>query len=251
MHLLQHLVSLHKKNSMTLLAGVTLFFGIGFFLLPTTQYKVGNIFFGSVPSLYNVNLSQYFYLYAAHPPIGAAPEFAHYQLSRTYFIQGELEAALDEANAEIALYPENTRTYYILGLTYGYLNNEHAAIEAFGKFVESNPYSWAARNDKAWLQFRVGDVSGALETIEPVAFLLNPWVQNTYGTLLLNEGRYAEAREAFLSAQYAASEMSAESWGSAYPGNDPRVYDIGLAAMRESIKNNLALIEKQESVVHN
>ncbi len=216
-----------------------------FILMPSTHYRIGNVFFGEVPSLYNVDLSQYFFIYSAYPPLGQAPEFAHYQLSRTYFIQGNLDAALDEAIAEISLYPDNIRTYYILGLTYGYLNRESEAIESFSKFIKHNPYSWAARNDMAWLQFRIGDIEGALATLEPVSTVNNPWVQNTYGTILLNLGRHEEARVAFEIAKEGVSEMTEEQWGASYPGNDPRVYSAGLRAMKTSINSNLNLLNSK------
>lgn len=217
-----------------------------FFLRPTVQYRVGNIFFGEFPALYNVRLAQYFFTYAAYPVFGESSIFAHHQLSRTYFIQGKLEISAHEALMEIELFPENKRTYYILGLTYGYLNREEEAIEAFSEFIKEYPESWAARNDKAWLQFRIADVEGALATLEPVSTLQNPWVQNTYGTILLNLNQNIEARKAFLIADKIVSSMSEEEWGKAYPGNDPRVYKIGLSAMKNSIKENLQLLDSVE-----
>ncbi len=213
-------------------------------LLPVTHYKLGNIFFGEVPTLYNVRLAQYFFQYASNPLLGMAEPWAHYQLSRTYFIQGEMDKSLAEAYRELEVYPDNMRTYYILGLTLGYMDREEEAIEAFGKFIEWKPESWAARNDRAWLQFRIGDFEGALKTLEPVASSTgNPWVQNTYGTLLMNQGRYTEAKKAFEHAQVFAGHMTEEGWGRAYPGNDPRVYASGLEGMRGSIDKNLKILE--------
>lgn len=212
-------------------------------LSPGNHLKLGDVFFGRVPSLYNVNLAQRFYIYASYPLLGNEKEFAHYQLSRTYFIKGDLEEALKEAKLELEKYPDNDRTYYILGLTLGYMDRELEAIEAFSEFIEVNPNSWAARNDKAWLQFRIGDINGALETIEPVSNVLNPWVKNTYGTILLNSNRKDEARQAFLDAKAIVERMSEEDWGRAYPGNDPRIYQTGLSAMMTSIDNNLKLTE--------
>lgn len=212
-------------------------------LQPKANLFLGNLFFGSNPTLYNVNLAQFFFKNSAHHLIGNTPPYAHYQLSRTYFIQGELDTALSEIQKEIELYPEHTRSYYILGLTYGYLNKEKEAIDAFSKFIETNPTSWAARNDKAWLQFRIGDIDGALLTILPITpDKKNPWVQNTYGVLLMNKDRPEEAREAFLNAKDAIEFTSQEEWGRAYPGNDPRIYETGLSAMKISIENNLKLL---------
>lgn len=226
---------------------VIILIGVGIFSLallsPSINYKIGNIFFGKIPKLYNLTLANFFFVESAYPIFGNAYPYAHYQLSRTYFIKGRLDTALSEAEKELKLYPENTRTYYILGLTYGYMNREKEAIEAFSKFIELYPDTWAGRNDKAWLQFRIGDIDGALETIKPMANLENPWIQNTYGTILMNKKRYKEARTAFNLAKKLADNMTESSWGYAYPGNDPRIYWTGLMAMKNSIENNLKLLE--------
>ncbi len=238
--------NLNDKKTLVRLVFLTTIFFLFYFASQISQI-LGNTFFGGVHKLYNANLSQFFFNYAANPIIGKPVEYAHYQLSRTYFIQGDLNAATIEAQRELEVYPDHVRTYYILGLTYGYLNEEKKAIEAFSKFIEANPKSWAARNDKAWLQFRIGDIDGALSTLEPVAhgYKDNPWVQNTYGTLLMNKKRYVEAQEAFLNAKRVTDTMTEELWGRAYPGNDPRIYATGLNAMRLSIRNNLDLLEKK------
>ena len=201
--------------------------------LPSINYKLGNIFFGKIPKLYNVYLAQEFFRHSAYPIIGNSAPYAHHQLSRIYFIKGGLSLALEEAKKEIETYPDHLATYYIIGLTYGYMNREEDAIDAFSKYIDAYPESWAGRNDKAWLEFRLGDIDGALETIKPVANIIgNPWIQNTYGTLLMNKKRYKEAKEAFTYSQNTVRVMTEESWGSAYPGNDPRIYSTGLQAMK-------------------
>jgi tetratricopeptide (TPR) repeat protein len=232
-----------KHHSLLLLSTLTIIFASVLFF-PSSCQRLGNLFFGKVPALYNVTLAQFFFERAAYPLFGTAEPYAHYQLSRTHFIQGNLDVAVSEIQKEIEVYPDHVRAYYILGLTYGYQNEEEKAIEAFSKFIEANPDSWAARNDKAWLQFRLGNITGALLTITPVAQDTdNPWVQNTYGTLLLNKKRYAEAEEAFLNAKRVTDTMDENTWGQAYPGNDPRIYGTGLNAMKLSIANNLQLLE--------
>lgn len=239
-----HLYKNYSKHVGTFCLFVFLTLAVVLLLSPTFNQKAGNIFFGDVPRLYNVTLAQFFFTQAAYPLLGTPAPYAHYQLSRTHFIQGNLTTALDEAHKELVAYPENLRTHYILGLTYGYMNQEEKAIEHFGKFIEWRPESWPARNDRAWLQFRIGDIDGALTTIEPVATIQNnAWVQNTYGVLLMNKKKYREAREAFLYAQQVVATMTEEDWGKAYPGNDPRIYGTGLNAMRTSIENNLKLID--------
>lgn len=241
LHLLH--TKIHERKRMAYFTSV---FGVltiyALLTSPLYQYT-GNLFFGKVPTLYNVTLAQFFFTQASYPFLGKAAPYAHYQLSRTYFIQGDLNTSISEAEKELALYPDHTRTYYILGLTYGYLNEEKKAIDMFSTFIEANPTSWAARNDKAWLQFRIGDIDGAIVTIEPIARAIdNPWVQNTYGTLLMNKKKYTKAKLAFLNAKRIVNTMTETTWGIAYPGNDPRIYGTGLDAMKLSIESNLKLL---------
>lgn len=239
------------KNKRTVLKrilqlGCVVVLGCAIIYFPVFSHKAGDVFFGRIPALYNVKIAQLFFKQSAYPLFGTSEPYAHYQLSRTYFIQGKLDKALEEAKKELSFYPDHVRAHYVLGLTYGYMNEEEQAIKHFETFIASHPASWAARNDKAWLEFRIGDIDSALATIEPVSIALaNPWVQNTYGTMLMNKGRYDEAYEAFTRAQNAASSMSEEVWGHAYPGNDPRIYAVGLSAMKASIAENLALLEKK------
>ncbi|MCF7843924.1 hypothetical protein K9M47_03425 [Candidatus Gracilibacteria bacterium] len=200
--------------------------------------------------LYNVKLAQILFKHSVNPIFNiSVPEFAHYQLSRTYFIQGNLNTSLYEAQKELELYPENKRTYYIMGLTYGYMNAETAAIKMFSKFIEFKPESWAARNDKAWLQFRIGDIDGAIETLEPIILSTknNVWIQNTYCALMINKKEFEKAEIACKNAKDVADVMTEASWGVAYPGNDPRIYGTGLQAMKLSIDSNLKIISTNAS----
>ncbi len=221
-----------------------------FLMTPFVSYRIGMLFFGKFPQLYNVSLAHFFLQQAAYPRIfGDTHYSAHYQLARINFIQGDLVNAIKEARKELLLHPDNYRALYILALTYGYSGQEEEAIKIFATYLEKVPDSWAARNDKAWLHFRIGDVDGALVTLEPIAFSTgNVWVQNSYGVMLLNKGRYSEALVAFEHANRIVDSMSKEQWGYAYPGNDPRIYDAGLEGMKQSIKSNLFLVKEKLGV---
>ena len=213
------------------------------------NYSLGSIFFGKYKNLYNVNLANFFFWQAVHTPIEKPVPYANHQLSRTYFIKGNLPDALLYAKQELSLYPENTATYYILGLTYGYMDMNERAINAFSSYITTHPDTWAARNDKAWLQFKIGDIDSALKTLEPFEDATgNPWIQNTLGTLYLNKKNYPLAKEHYLNALQAASSMSDSSWGAAYPGNDPRIYDTGKKSMIFSIKKNLLILEQKTNI---
>jgi tetratricopeptide (TPR) repeat protein len=147
---------------------------------------------------------------------------------------------------EISLYPNNSKTYYMKGLALGYSKREQEAIESFKIYVEKNPTTWAGRNDLAWLQFRVGDIDGALATIEVIAKKdpNNPWIANTYGVLLYNKQRYREAKEVLTLGLLTLNNYTSEDWGKAYPGNNPIVYSQGLLAMKNSFRENIALVNK-------
>lgn len=165
-----------------------------------------------------------------------------------YFIQGDLNRSLEEAHRELEYYPDHVHTNYILGLTLGYMfNREHEAIEAFARFIEYKPDSWAARNDKAWLHFRIGEIKEGLDTIELAVKLYpdNPWVLNTYGTLLMNAGLYEPAYAHLKHGLDIANSMTEAEWGKSYPGNSPTVYDEGLAGMRASFVSNLKTLEER------
>jgi tetratricopeptide (TPR) repeat protein len=174
--------------------------------------------------------------------------FSNYQLARIYFIKGNLNASLYYANKELELYPDHCRTYYIRGLTYGYMNDLDRAIDDFKIFNTSCvTNSWAGHNDLAWFYFRKGDIQNMSNIIEPMVtrYPTNPWVQNTYGIALLNLKKYKEAENAFVQALTYADLMTERSWGTAYPGNNPDIYNQGLEAMRKTIQQNLTLTEKE------
>ena len=239
---------MQKKNKLAAVISTLLLVIALFLLFNKIVLTVGNIFFGKVAALYNVTLSQRIYSYSAQPLFGKVEPFANYQLSRTYFIQGKFSESIYYANRELDFYPENCRTYYIRGLTYGYMNKIDSAIEDFETFNSTCVKdSWAGRNDLAWLYFRKGDIPKMLSTIEPMVKLYetNPWVQNSYGIALLNLGRYKEAREAFEKANIIANLMTEKEWGMAYPGNNPEIYGRGIKDMRTTIQKNLNLAKEK------
>ncbi len=214
------------------------------FLSPTVYYKAGNFFFGGSPALYNATFARYFFTYASYPIIGSPAPYAHHQLARAYLVEKKFEQALSEAENELREYPDHTRTFYVLGLAHGYQGDEREAIDALAKFVEAYPGTWIGRNDMAWLQFRAGDTRGALMTIEPVISKTeNPWIQNTYGTLLLNSGRYDEAKIAFKRAQDAMFNMTENEWRGTLAGYDPRIYETDIGMIESSIETNMKKIE--------
>ncbi len=203
-------------------------------------------------TFYNLDLAEYFFTKANENK--NPKQWVNYQLSRISFIRGDLDTALHFADRELVLYPDNCRTHYIRGLTYGYIDTVQSldnAISDFEKFNVCFPNTWAGHNDLAWFWFRKGNMKKVIEVVEVVIEKnkKNPWLENTYGTALMNVGEYKKAREAFEAAKKSADLMTKESWGVAYPGNNPKVYGKGLSAMRESIEKNLKALEVLESQI--
>ncbi len=243
---INHYLKKYKKTTRLVMLSIPIVLLLVSTLIPSVSYSLGNTFFGGVKSLYHLPLAQFFYKQATYPLLPVrVPDYAHYQLSRTYFIKGDLERAVSEAEKELTLYPNNARTYYMLGLSYGYQNREKDAVDAFAKYLEVYPTSWAARNDKAWLEFRVGNINEAIKTLQPVVetHIANVWVQNSYCALLIAKRIYDRAEVSCNLAKSAVEQMDEKAWGIAYPGNDPRIYGEGLSATKKSIETNLQIIK--------
>ena len=214
-------------------------------------FELGNRFFGTHTlglNLYNINIAEELYQLSAveSKENGTkSPEWLNYQRSRVSFVSGDLYDAIMYANTELRLYPDNCRTHYIRGLSYGYLEDLDRAIADFETFNLCFPYTWAGHNDLAWFWFRKGNMLKVKEVVEEVikSYPDNPWLLNTYGTALLNLKEYAKAKEVLERAKKYSYKMTAQDWGVAYPGNNPKIYQEGLDSMRSTIDKNIKLID--------
>lgn len=208
----------------------------------TLSFEIGNYYFGASRE-YNIQRAEEFF----RRTIALDPLYpgAHYQLARTLFIEGNMYAALREINEELKLHPEFWRSYYVRALVRGYNKDLLGAVEDFQEFLRHKPESWAAHNDLAWAYFRLGEYAKVRDVaVDGLRYSPdNPWLNNSLGVALMNLGDRKGARTALEKAQAGVLAMTPEIWGSAYPGNDPGVYGEGLAAMRSSIKGNLALLQ--------
>lgn len=251
------MIHLNQKRNLLASASLLLIVLIVVFVIMSDKQKVylavGNMLFGESVgpfTIYQPTLAEYFLLQSNET--GSQPlKWANYQLARLAFVRGDYTRAIHYSNEELRLYPSNCRTHYIRGLVYGYMDKLDLAIDDFEIFNTSCVRdSWAGHNDLAWFYFRKGDLQKALAIVELVIYKdtnsLNPWLQNTYGTILLNLGRHDEARDALLKARYLADNLTEEEWGKSYPGNDPRIYGEGLNSMRKIIEKNLLLLEKKQ-----
>jgi len=214
-------------------------------LYPASMFFMrGNYYFGD--GAYNLEKAEANF-YRALSYYNHAHEPILYQLGRVYFIKGELEQAVSYFDQQLEADPQFAKSYYMRGLTYGYLNDFVRAEQDFKKFIETKPNSWAAHNDLSWVYFRAGRYQEAEEQArEGLEYAAgNPWLQNALGAALVNQGQYEEAREPLESARRGFESMGAEGWGMAYPGNDPRIYAEGHAASLASVDKNLQLVREQ------
>lgn len=244
---------LNQKLTNTLLILISVFLLITlFFYRQNILFYFGNKFFGGKlykTTLYDIDMSQAFFELADESK-DKNTIWLDYQLSRIHFIRGNLTTAIDYANRELVGHPDNCRTHYIRGLAYAYMDTDTSLDKAISDFEQFNtcfPGTWAGHNDLAWFWFRKGNMEKVISVAEEVTkkYPDNPWIQNTYGTALMNVGRYEEAKTALDAAKKTADNMTKEAWGVAYPGNDPSIYDKGLNAMRESINNNLSTLKEK------
>ena len=168
----------------------------------------------------------------------------HYQLARIYFLEGNFNDAIFEIGKEISLNPNFKKSYYIKGLILGYRGNFDGAIENLKKFQSFDSFNWAGWNDLSWAYFQKGDYKNAKNTAEEGLKRAegNPWLLNSLGVTLMNLGDKNGAKDAFTEALSALTAMTPEDWGRAYPGNDPKIYKIGLEKTKESIEFNLNLL---------
>lgn len=174
------------------------------------------------------------------------PDFleARYQLGRISFINGNFYKALDEMNEVLRIDPEFKKAYYMYGLINGYKGDLDEAIWGFSEFIKHDDFNWAGYNDLAWIYFKQGNYEKVREVSEKGLEKApnNPWLNNIYGTALMNLGEKEAAKHAFLIALEESEKMTPEDWGQAYPGNNPDIYQRGLEETKSVIRHNMSLL---------
>ncbi len=204
--------------------------------------EIGNDYFGHGKT-YDVKKAEVAYIRA----IEIRPDFleAHYQLGRIHFINGKFTSALTEIAIVLRIDPNFKKAYYMHGLINGYKGDLDAAIWGFSEFIKRDDFNWAGYNDLAWIYFKKGDYQKMKEAAEKglTHAERNPWLNNIYGTALMNLGEKEAAKTAFRIALEESEKMTPVDWGKSYPGNNPQIYSRGLEETRSVIKYNLSLLE--------
>jgi len=218
--------------------------------------NIGDYYFnsgGESEDMYDLGKARSYYGIAAT----LNPTLPHpwYQLGRIDFLNSSHELAIIKFNTNIELYNgvENQdvmRTHYMRGLTYGYMKKFEEAEADFKKILEWHedkpPISeeWALYVDLSWIYFQQGKYKDMeVLTKEGLSrYPDNPWVLNLRGLSLLNLDRESEARPILEQALKEAQKLVKEDWTRAYPGNDPRIADQGLASMITALEYNISLV---------
>ncbi len=205
------------------------------------RFTIGNYYFGG--GAYDTKKAEGYFRKALE--LDPNLQGPHYQLARIYFVQGDFYDATREINKELELHPDFKRSYYVRGLIYGYSGKLKEAEEDFKKFLEWKPDSWAGYNDLAWILFQEGKYKESADAAQKGLVYApdNAWLLNSLGVSLLNLDDKNGAKEAFDKALLMAGQMNEDGWGKAYPGNNPEIYGEGFVKMKESIEQNLKLLD--------
>jgi tetratricopeptide (TPR) repeat protein len=205
---------------------------------PDLFLEIGNGYFGHGKT-YDIRKAEKAYVRA----IELRPDFleAHYQLGRIHFIDGRFESALAEIGEALRLDPDFRKAYYMYGLISGYKGDLDQAVWGFSEFIKRDDFNWAGYNDLAWIYFKKGDYRKMKEAAEEGLrhAKRNPWLNNIYGTALMNLGEKDAAREAFAVAIEESEKMTSEDWGKAYPGTTGN-HSHGIEETRSVIGHNLS-----------
>lgn len=206
--------------------------------------SVGNEFFGGTAT-YNLRVADGFYT-AALTLDPSVPDAWH-QRARIDFLNGNFDGALEKINTQIALHGDSfMASYYIRGLIHGYRKEFGDAEKDFLHFLTWDPDNWAARNDLAWVYFAEGKFASSQE--EATRGLLiaptNPWLLMMRGMSRFNLGDSEGARSDLAAAKQEAGLLAERDWEKAYPGNNPSIAGAGLAALRKTIEDNLARVNR-------
>ena len=212
---------------------------------PDLWFAIGNSYFGH-GTTYDIQRAQR--AFAAATALRQDFPEAHYQLGRTYFIEGRFDAALAEMNATLHYAPDFKKAYYMYGLINGYAGDLDEAVYGFSEFIKRDDFNWAGYNDLVWIYFKKGDYQKTREVAEAGLRHAerNPWLNTIYGTALLNLGEKEKAKAVLEIALEESEKMSEKDWGKAYPGNNPAIYKQGLEEMKSSIRHNLDLLIRKD-----
>jgi tetratricopeptide (TPR) repeat protein len=208
-------------------------------------FQYGSRHFSSKePAQYDIDRAEYFFNLAAvkDPTI----LYLYHQLARISFLRGDFTGAMTQINYQISTHGDATpNSYYIRGLIEGYMGDYENSARDYEYFLRFDPRNWAALNDYAWVllkaeRFHDAAVATARGLID---FPDNPWLLNSHAIALFELHQYEDALLYARKASAAVATLSEAEWLHAYPGNDPKIGDDGLATFKKAVADNMHTIE--------
>lgn len=195
-------------------------------------------------SSYDIDRSEYFFNETRR--MDPQHLFVFHQLARVAFLKGDFARARALADAQIRYHGDATpSSHYVRALIEGFMGDYDASIKDYEIFLASHPSNWAALNDYAWVLLKANRPQDAEKvTAEGLKYFPdNPWLLNSYATVLYELGYYHRAFEYVQKASVTLQDLTEEEWLHAYPGNDPKIAAEGIAAFKKAIAENMHTIE--------
>ncbi len=189
---------------------------------------------------YDIRRAEYFFNKAAD--IDPTTPYLYHELARIAFLKGDFETAMVLIDSQIQLMGDKAPdSYYIRALIEGYKGDYAASAEDYERFLKFHPTNWAAINDYAWVLLKAGRAEEAAAATARALewFPDNPWLLNTNATALYEVHKYEAALQAVQRASVAVAKLSEKEWLKAYPGNDPKIADQGIAAFKKAVQDNM------------
>lgn len=219
---------------------------IAFLLAPSGARAAafGDMHFGASAAIYDIDRAEYFYQKAA--ALDPQYPYVYHQLARIEFLKGNFNTAVFYINKQIELHGDTApSSYYVKGLIEGYMGRYADAAKDYEHYLSLVPPNWAGMNDYAWVLLKAGRAADAVPETQRglVLFPDNAWLLNTSAIGLFETGKLKEALAHAKAAVEASGKITESQWLTAYPGNDPKVAQEGIATLRKSSEDNMHMIE--------
>jgi tetratricopeptide (TPR) repeat protein len=216
---------------------------------PQRAFEYGELHFNaSDPADYDINRAEYFFeLAAAKDP---TLPYLYHELARISFLKGNFPTALGQIDFQIDMHgASEPNSYYVRGLIEGFMGDYKDSAADYKYFLQFDPTDWAGINDYAWVLLKMGDAQeAATETAYGLKFFpANPWLLNSNAIALYEMGLTGPALDQAKAAVAAGAKMTVQDWLHAYPGNDPKVAEDGIAAFQAAAAQNMHSIQLAEA----
>ena len=211
---------------------------------PERAFAYGEKHFNALtPDEYDVDRAESFYKDAAKSDPNLP--LVHFELARIAFLRSDFITALNLINQEFVVNNDPApQIYYVRALIEGYMGNYHDAEADYETYFKKFPANWAVINDYSWILLKDNRPAEAQYAL---SWGLKSWPQNAWllandATALYEMGTYAAAAAIAKKAIPAVNALTVADWLVAYPGNDPRIAQTGLANFKQTTQQNLSKI---------